>query len=145
MTDRLHCATFHTLDGDELRRRIAAAIFDPGNHGEGYKGDRTLTEWQTDAVMRVVQPLLDRVERAEASLLESGKDTARLDFPDEANRRLNAKYGTTYRWTLIMNHNVNRLMLGAGKVDLSDIEANGLPSCRDAIDAALSSSERSTS
>lgn len=37
-----------------LRDRIAFAISDPGNAGEGYKGDRTLTEWQTDAVMRVI-------------------------------------------------------------------------------------------
>lgn len=35
------------------RNAIAAAIFDPGTT-EGMKGDRTLTEWQTDAVMRVL-------------------------------------------------------------------------------------------
>lgn len=37
----------------ERRNAIAAAIFDPGAT-EGFKGDRTLTEWQTDAVMRVI-------------------------------------------------------------------------------------------
>lgn len=36
-----------------LRKAIATAIFDPGLT-EGFKGDRTLTEWQTDAVMRVL-------------------------------------------------------------------------------------------
>lgn len=37
----------------ELKKRIATAIFDPGAT-EGYKGERTLTEWQTDAVMRAL-------------------------------------------------------------------------------------------
>jgi hypothetical protein len=64
-------------------------------------------------------------------------DTARLDFLDEMNRRLNASYGTTYRWKLIVNHNVNRLMLGQMAVDLNDSEARGLPSCREAIDEAM--------
>lgn len=65
-------------------------------------------------------------------------DKARLDFLDEANRRLNAKYGTTYRWRLVMNHNVNRLFLGNMlDVDLVDYEPNGLPSCRDAIDERM--------
>jgi len=39
----------------EVRKRVASAIFDPGAT-EGYKGDRTLTEWQTDAVMRALAP-----------------------------------------------------------------------------------------
>lgn len=39
----------------KLRKIVAAAIFDPGKT-EGYKGDRTLTEWQTDAVMRALMP-----------------------------------------------------------------------------------------
>lgn len=38
------------------RKAIAAAIFDPGAT-EGLKGERTLTEWQTDAVMRVLSAL----------------------------------------------------------------------------------------
>jgi hypothetical protein len=38
----------------DLRKQISFAISDPGNAGEGYKGERTLTEWQVDAVMRVV-------------------------------------------------------------------------------------------
>lgn len=64
-------------------------------------------------------------------------DTKRLDFLDSMNRALNARYGTSYRWTLILNHNVNRLMLGHLKVDLNDAAACGLPSCRDAIDAEM--------
>ncbi len=36
-----------------VRKAIGAAIFDPGAT-EGYKGDRTLTEWQMDAVMRAL-------------------------------------------------------------------------------------------
>ncbi|QRM44012.1 hypothetical protein [Rhizobium sp. BG4] len=38
---------------DDLRKRIAGAIFDPGAT-EGVKGDRHLTTWQTDAVMRAI-------------------------------------------------------------------------------------------
>ncbi len=64
-------------------------------------------------------------------------DTARLDFLDRCNARLNAKYGTNYHWKLILNHNVSRLMLGHLEVDLNDAEARGLPSCRDAIDAKM--------
>lgn len=37
----------------ELKKRIGTAIFDPGAT-EGYKGERTLTEWQVDAVMRIL-------------------------------------------------------------------------------------------
>lgn len=38
---------------DELRKRVMRAIFDPGAT-EGFKGDRDLTTWQTDAVMRAL-------------------------------------------------------------------------------------------
>lgn len=65
------------------------------------------------------------------------KDKARLDFLDQANARLNARYGTTYRWRMVMNHNVNRLFLGDLAVDLEDSDANGLPSCRDALDEEM--------
>jgi hypothetical protein len=58
-----------------LRNRVATAIFDPGLT-EGYKGDRTLTEWQVDAVMRAIanQPhdrtALERlIAKAEADAL----------------------------------------------------------------------------
>lgn len=64
-------------------------------------------------------------------------DTARLDFLDQCNTRLNAYSGTNYQWKLILNHNVSRLMLGNLEVDLNDAEARGLPSCRDAIDAKM--------
>jgi hypothetical protein len=38
---------------EDLRKRVMLAIFDPGVT-EGFKGDRDLTTWQTDAVMRVL-------------------------------------------------------------------------------------------
>lgn len=42
------------VDTSILRERISRAIFDPGQT-EGVKGhDKTLTDWQTDAVMRVL-------------------------------------------------------------------------------------------
>ncbi|SDH48702.1 hypothetical protein [Pseudomonas panipatensis] len=65
------------------------------------------------------------------------KDKARLDRLDQLNAALNAKYGTTYRWQVIVNHNVNRLMLGHLKFDLNDQDCNGLPSCRDALDTIM--------
>lgn len=43
----------------DLRKQIAFAISDPGHAGEGYKGERTLSEWQVDAVMTIV----DRLEK----------------------------------------------------------------------------------
>ncbi|KQS76839.1 hypothetical protein ASG25_15580 [Rhizobium sp. Leaf384] len=38
---------------EDLRKRVMRAIFDPGQT-EGYKGNRDLTTWQTDAVMRLL-------------------------------------------------------------------------------------------
>jgi len=64
-------------------------------------------------------------------------DKARLDYLDRCNASLNAQYGSTYGWTLIQNHNVNRLMLDHLSVDLNDMAAQGLPSCRDAIDQKM--------
>lgn len=68
------------------------------------------------------------------------KDKARLDRLDQLNSALNAKYGTTYQWQVIVNHNVNRLMLGHLQIDLSDSAAFGLPSCRDALDTIMPAS-----
>lgn len=38
---------------ETLEKKIATAIFDPG-HVVGYKGERTLTQWQVDAVMKAI-------------------------------------------------------------------------------------------
>ncbi|KKX28258.1 hypothetical protein [Rhizobium sp. LC145] len=43
----------HLQPTDDLRKRVMRAIFDPGAT-EGFKGDRDLTTWQTDAVMRAL-------------------------------------------------------------------------------------------
>lgn len=65
-------------------------------------------------------------------------DTRRLDFLDQCNARLNAKSGTTYAWTLILNHNVNRLMVAPDPaVDLRDYDPHGYKSCRAAIDERI--------
>lgn len=85
----------------------------------------------------------DRATAAEAEIADlrarlatAAEDTNRLDFLDAMNKALNEHYGTKYRWRLILNHNVNRLVLGHMVVDLHDSEGgnNGLQSCRDAID-----------
>lgn len=36
---------------DFVRALVGGAIFDPGNSGAGFKGERTLTDWQTDALI----------------------------------------------------------------------------------------------
>lgn len=63
-------------------------------------------------------------------------DKKRLDFLDHLNERLNSHYGSSYRWALIINHNVNRLMRDDNRmsIDLHDSAANGFLSCRHAID-----------
>lgn len=71
------------------------------------------------------------------AILAALDDRKRLDFLDSMNISLNRHSGTTYRWELITNHNVNRLMLGQMHIDLNDSKAHGLPSCRDAIDLKL--------
>lgn len=68
---------------------------------------------------------------------ELRRDKARLDRLDQLNVALNAKYGTTYQWQVIVNHNINRLMLGHLQIDLNDSAAFGLPSCRDALDTIM--------
>lgn len=55
----------------DLRKRIAFAISDPGHAGEGLKGERTLTEWQTDAVMRVVEEALQAEREKNAKIADS--------------------------------------------------------------------------
>lgn len=52
-----------------LRKRIMSAIFDPGAT-EGFKGERDLTTWQTDAVMRVIDAEVEPM-RADAKLLDA--------------------------------------------------------------------------
>jgi hypothetical protein len=37
----------------------------------------------------------------------------------------------------VINHNVNRLALNFPAVDLNDAKANGVPSCRDAVDSEM--------
>lgn len=52
-----------------LRKRIMSAIFDPGAT-EGFKGERDLTTWQTDAVMRVIDEEVEPL-RADAKMLDA--------------------------------------------------------------------------
>lgn len=94
----------------------------------------------------VIKPIEDLTARAEAAerrvalleadLAELRKDKDRLDWLDACNARLNARYGTNYGWSVILSHNVTRLMLGHMVVDLHDSEGGvaKLPSCRAAID-----------
>lgn len=41
------------VGSEDLRKRVMQAIFDPGAT-VGFKGDRDLTTWQTDAVMNAL-------------------------------------------------------------------------------------------
>jgi hypothetical protein len=60
---------------EEARRLIGNAIFDPGQLA-GYKGERTLTDWQTDAVMLAFASL--------RSLGDEGRETLGASVPDRA-------------------------------------------------------------
>lgn len=44
------------VGSEDLRKRVMRAIFDPGETA-GFKGDRDLTTWQTDAVMNVLSKM----------------------------------------------------------------------------------------
>jgi hypothetical protein len=103
---------------NEMKRRGATVT--PAPHGGDFASDQPAPSVDSGVSERALQ-----------------KDKERLDFLDKANRSLNEKYGTTYRWRLIMNHLVNRLYLGNLVIDLHDQDPNGLQSCRDAIDAAM--------
>lgn len=51
--DKNPAPSTNMLPTEDLRKRVMRAIFDPGAT-EGYKGERDLTTWQTDAVMRAL-------------------------------------------------------------------------------------------
>lgn len=81
---------------------------------------------------------------AERERDELRQDKARLDWFDRMNLALNQHYGTAYRWRVVVNHNINRLVLRDLKtVDMSDTDPFGLPSCREAIDAAMAEGQQS--
>lgn len=73
------------------------------------------------------------------------RDSARLDFLDECNRRLNEKCGSSYGWEMILSHNVTRLMMESpfvterAGVDLHDsqVPAQAKKTCRQAIDVVM--------
>lgn len=68
----------------ELRKRIMFAIFDPGA-SEGFKGDRDLTTWQTDAVMKVLREDAGLTpEQAWQELCETPDITSPEEYPDHA-------------------------------------------------------------
>ncbi|UXJ54849.1 hypothetical protein [Pseudomonas citronellolis] len=95
-----------------------------------------------DPMLRAVTNLV--LAKAEAQALREEvaalrKDKARLDRLDQLNAALNQKYGTTYRWQVVVNHNVNRLMLDHFVIDLNDQDCIGLLSCRDALDTIMPS------
>lgn len=90
-------------------------------------------ERERDEAMAALREKEERVKALEA-------DKARLDFLDACNAALNGRYGTNYGWTLVLTHNVTRLMLGRWmEVDLHDSEGGKakLPSCRGAIDREM--------
>ena len=93
--------------------------------------------------------LVNEFSVLEASVREDvEQDKKRLDFLDRCNNTLNKKYGTTYGWKLIINHNITRLMTGdIADIDLNDANAGNdkHKSCRDAIDEVLKQLSRKDS
>ncbi len=74
-TYRDHCNCKPAPDVAQIRAKVAQAIFDPGAT-EGYKGDRSLTDWQVDAVMRALittPPPPDAMAERVAALVEAAK------------------------------------------------------------------------
>ncbi|WP_172373286.1 hypothetical protein [Mesorhizobium sp. NZP2234] len=63
------------MDNDNLLSVIFRAIADPGLT-EGYKGDRSLTQWQAEAVMRAIAGLrpMTRREHLLSCLAEEGAE-----------------------------------------------------------------------
>lgn len=110
-----------------LRKAIGAAIFDPGAT-EGYKDTRTLTEWQTDAVMRAI--LADRAAQAERIReLEDVRDfVARWAWrtdPPNANNKLS----DTERLSCIKHHPTIKLA-AEPHIELAEAEAAPPPANR---------------
>lgn len=123
-----------TAERDEARAKLRSACLDAlaAQDQAAENDERART---AEASLATATSELARL-RAEGEGLREG--AARLDFLDGCNARLNASYGTHYGWKLVLNHNVNRLVLGDMKVDLHDSEGGNdkLPSCRLAIDEA---------
>lgn len=114
---------------------------DAGDEARSKVRDMKLRESQLVTELKKLRPILERVKAENKALLQ---DKARLDWFDHLNQALNQHYGTTYRWKVIINHNITRLMLNDLKtVDMSDAEPFGLPSCREAIDAAMANGRQS--
>ncbi|GLT03069.1 hypothetical protein GCM10007897_45120 [Sphingobium jiangsuense] len=124
---------------DDLKARLRACAKEFRLHNV-YSRDGDTIRLRTQA--RECEDAADRIEALEAENKRLREDKLRLDFLDLCNARLNARYGTKYQWRLILNHNVSRLMLGSQEVDLDDSIANGLPSCRLAIDEQISAATR---
>lgn len=107
-------------------------------HGQGDEG--LITEKQIQDLEDADEYSLRHYSSEVSLLIDSYRkllqDKARLDWFDRISAALNLRYGAEYRWQVVTNHNVNRLVLGHMVVDLCDHHPNGLPSCRDAIDAA---------
>lgn len=91
-----------------------------------------------DMPAEVVRLVMDDLLALIAENEQLQKDKSRLDWFDGMNKALNAHYGTEYRWKVVVNHNVNRIYLNSLRIiDMNDQDCHGLPSCRDAIDAAM--------
>ena len=76
-----------------------------------------------------------------AKLEAAEGDTKRLDWLESRRQNLNAHYGTSYGWTFIGVHNVNRIYVrDVNTLDLNDTEARG-EDIRAAIDAAMQEAE----
>ncbi len=100
---------------EALRKLIGNAIYDPGQLA-GYKGERTLTDWQVDAVMAA---LATRLPSAEVALRE---EVAFLV------RRLRDRPHGTARWTGLSSDAIVDLAFG-GEGGRLPLDQNDLSAC----------------
>lgn len=107
---------------------------------ERLRRERDHWKFGHDASERARDEALSALREKEERVKALEADKARLDFLDACNAALNRRYGTNYGWSLVLSHNVTRLMLGRWlEVDLHDSEGGKakLPSCRGAIDREM--------
>ena len=106
-----------------------------------------LSLYTAEALQAAEETFNQRLVELTSRIRDLEADAKRLDWLDSMNLKLNAHYGTTYKWKLILSPNVIRIASGkAGNgyvadIDLQDSFPKGFDSVRKAIDRAREQSK----